>query len=208
MKSTLPTDFRRKRATRTRRRILDAGLRVFSRRGYEGASMDDIALELEATKGLLYHYFRSKEELLKAVLQEHPLRLGIETLERGLPAGDLRGGLSEVALLSLREMREHPAFIRFLVLQAQYSPEQHELVFRELIDRWRRVFESIIEAHVPDMGGPSARYLGTQLVDVLLAAFLRGELGGRSKWQDLEAYVLDTVETVACRVEGVSGNKK
>src|SRR5262245_61987727 len=114
MKSALGTDFRRKRAARTRRRILDAGLRVFSTRGYEGASMDDIALELEATKGLLYYYFRSKEQLLRAVLQEHPLRLGIETLERGLPAGDLRTALTDVALLSLREMREHRAFIRFL----------------------------------------------------------------------------------------------
>jgi len=202
------TDFRRKRAARTRRRILDAGLRVFSKRGYEGASMDDIAFQLEATKGLLYHYFRSKEELLKAVLQEHPLRVGIETLERGLPSGDLRGSLSDVALLSLREMKEHRAFIRFLLLQAQSSQEQHELVFRELIDRWTHVFESIIEAHLLDNGGPSAQYLAAQLVDVLLSAFLRGELGGRSRWQDLEAYVLDAVETVAIRAEALSRGKK
>ena len=121
MKSAPGIDFRRKRAARTRRRILDAGLQVFSKRGYERASMDDSALELEATKGLLYHYFPSKEELLKAVLKEHPLRLGIETLEKGLPAGDLRGSVSEVALLSLREMTQHRAFIRFLLLQAQSS---------------------------------------------------------------------------------------
>jgi len=170
--------------------------------------MDDIALELEATKGLLYHYFRSKEELLRAVLQEHPLRLGIDTLEQALPAGDLRQAISDVALLSMREMSEHRAFIRFLVLQAQYSQEQHELVFRELIDRWTHIFESIIETHQKDGGEASARYLATQLVDVLLSAFLRGELGGRSKWQDLEAYVLDAVETIACRVEAVSGKKR
>ena len=58
-----------RRAERTRRRILEAGLDLFSRRGYEGASMDDIALELEATKGLLYHYFRSKQDILAAILK-------------------------------------------------------------------------------------------------------------------------------------------
>jgi TetR/AcrR family transcriptional regulator len=208
MPSTPGTDFRRKRAARTRRRILDAGLRVFSKRGYERASMDDIALELEATKGLLYYYFRSKEELLKAVLQEHPLRIGIEILEREVPDGDLREALSDVALLSLREMREHRAFIRFLLLQAQCSPEQHELVFRELIDRWTRVFEAIIKRHLDDSSGVTAGYLATQLVDVLLSAFLRGELGGGSRRRDLEEYVLHAVQTVACRVEAVSGDQK
>src|SRR5688572_329791 len=91
MKTAPGTNFRRRRAARTRRRVLDAGLRVFSRAGYDGASMDDIALELEATKGLLYHYFDSKQELLKAILQEHPLRMGIETLERGVSAPDSFG---------------------------------------------------------------------------------------------------------------------
>jgi AcrR family transcriptional regulator len=204
MQPKLAGDFRRKRAARTRRRIVEAGLRVFSKNGYERSSMDDIALELEATKGLLYHYFRSKDELLRAVLQEHPLRIGIEILERELPTGDLRGALSEVALLSLREMREHRAFIRFLLLQAQYSPEQHELVFRELIDRWTHIFESIIKQHLLDSSGARPGYLATQLVDVLLSAFLRGELGGGARREDLEEYVLDAVQTVATRVEAVS----
>src|SRR5206468_12590142 len=189
------TDFRRKRAARTRRRILDAGLRVFSKWGYERASMDDIALELEATKGLLYHYFRSKEELLKAVLQEHPLRVGIETLRQGVPAGDLALALSDVALISLRQMREHRAFIRFLLLQAHYSHEQAEIVRRELLDRWMAVFQSIIAAHLPERSRTKARSLATQLVDILVASFIRSELGGRLRAADeLEAYVLDAVQ--------------
>jgi len=198
------TDFRRKRAARTRRRILDAGLRVFSKWGYERASMDDIALELEATKGLLYHYFRSKEELLKAVLQEHPLRVGIETVKQGVPAGDLRQALSDVAILSLGQMREHRAFIRFLLLQAHYSHEHAELVRRELLDRWTAIFQTIIAAHLPEGSRPKAKSLAAQLVDILVASFIRSELGGRLRADQLEAYVLDAVQTVASRVESVS----
>jgi len=207
MKSPLGTDFRRKRAARTRRRILDAGLRVFSKRGYERASMDDIALELEATKGLLYHYFRSKEELLKAVLQEHPLRVGIETLEQGVPAGDLRQALSDVAILSLGQMREHRAFIRLLLLQTHYSHEQAELVRRELLDRWMAIFQSIIATHLPEKSRPKGKSLATQLVDILVASFIRSELGGRVRAEELEAYVLDAVQTVVSRVEAVSRGK-
>ncbi len=36
------------------------GSMLFNRRGIDGVSLDDIALELDATKGVLYHYFSSK----------------------------------------------------------------------------------------------------------------------------------------------------
>jgi TetR/AcrR family transcriptional regulator len=199
-------DLRGRRAARTRRRILDAGLRVFSRSGYDGASMDDIALELEATKGLLYHHFRSKQDLLKAILQEHPLRMGIETLARGVAGGDLREELSNVALVSLRQMREHRAFIRFLLFQSHYSAAQADVVRSELLDRWGAIFESIIEAHLPDAS--RAKALACQLTDILVASFIGSELGGRPKGGDLEAYVLDAVETIASRVEAEVRNQK
>src|SRR5437868_1917750 len=50
---------RARRAERTREQILRAGLKVFSEKGFQGATMDDIALELEATKGLIYYHFKT-----------------------------------------------------------------------------------------------------------------------------------------------------
>src|SRR2546427_3929336 len=143
------TDFRRKRAARTRRRILDAGLRVFSKWGYERASMDDIALELEATKGLLYHYFRSKKDILTAILQEHPLRVAIEQFEQSVPATDLREALTIASILSLNMMRENRPFIRFVMLQMQSSREQAEVVLQEIIDRWTAAYEQTIKLYTP-----------------------------------------------------------
>jgi AcrR family transcriptional regulator len=50
--------------------VLDAAAAVFARLGYEGSSIDDIADELGATKGRVYHYYRSKADLLLGVLTE------------------------------------------------------------------------------------------------------------------------------------------
>lgn len=47
--------------------VLDAAARVFARQGYEGTSIDDIADELRSTKGRVYHYFRTKSDLLLGV---------------------------------------------------------------------------------------------------------------------------------------------
>jgi AcrR family transcriptional regulator len=53
----------------TRARILDAALDVFSEHGFEGSSLQEIADRLDLTKAALYYYFRSKDELLEALVE-------------------------------------------------------------------------------------------------------------------------------------------
>jgi AcrR family transcriptional regulator len=49
--------------------ILKSAAAAFRRRGYHGASVDEIASALEMTKGNLYYYFKNKEEILFACHQ-------------------------------------------------------------------------------------------------------------------------------------------
>lgn len=44
--------------------IVNAAIEVFLEKGYEGASMENIALKAHMSKGGLYHHFKSKEEVL------------------------------------------------------------------------------------------------------------------------------------------------
>src|SRR4051794_15324874 len=65
----------RTRAARAQRReareeLLSAALRVFARRGYREAGVDEIAGEAGYSKGALYWHFSGKEELLIALLEE------------------------------------------------------------------------------------------------------------------------------------------
>jgi AcrR family transcriptional regulator len=50
--------------------ILETALEVFATYGYHGASISQIAQHAGISKGLLYNYFKSKEELLKAVVSD------------------------------------------------------------------------------------------------------------------------------------------
>jgi AcrR family transcriptional regulator len=51
-----------------RQEIMNAAVRVFARRGFAAATLDEIAQEAEFSKGTLYLYFPSKEDLLFNVL--------------------------------------------------------------------------------------------------------------------------------------------
>jgi TetR/AcrR family transcriptional regulator, transcriptional repressor for nem operon len=52
----------------TRTRLVDAALELFWFRGYSVTSLAEVCEKAEANPGSLYHFFRSKEELLEAAL--------------------------------------------------------------------------------------------------------------------------------------------
>jgi AcrR family transcriptional regulator len=56
-------------------RIRDCAAELFAARGFEATSTADIALDGGFSKALIYHYFRSKEEILQDLLEAHMDRL-------------------------------------------------------------------------------------------------------------------------------------
>jgi AcrR family transcriptional regulator len=60
----------RPRARRRDADVLAAATKVFYDRGYEGASVQDVADELGILKGSLYHYIRTKEDLLFRLFED------------------------------------------------------------------------------------------------------------------------------------------
>jgi len=57
-------------ATDKRRVILDAAVKVFAREGFHGCRVADIADQAGVAYGLVYHYFRSKDEILDTLFLE------------------------------------------------------------------------------------------------------------------------------------------
>ncbi len=62
---------RAERKAQTREQLLEAAARVFARKGYTGASVDDIADEAGFTVGALYSNFQGKQELFLAAFERH-----------------------------------------------------------------------------------------------------------------------------------------
>ena len=54
----------------TRRRIMDNALAEFSKRGYGAGSVNTICASKDISKGIIYHYFKTKDELFLACVEE------------------------------------------------------------------------------------------------------------------------------------------
>jgi AcrR family transcriptional regulator len=74
---------------RAKKRIVEAAITVFAKKGYHQAKMSDIAKEVGVSKGTLYQYFKSKEELFEAVVQIPFRKIQEEPLSALLESGNL-----------------------------------------------------------------------------------------------------------------------
>jgi AcrR family transcriptional regulator len=94
-----------------RAHLMDAALRVFAARGYEGASVRDIANEAKVATGLLYHYFPSKQAVLMALFQRSG-GLVMEAFAHAAAVPEPRARLGALVRVSARLVREHEDFWR------------------------------------------------------------------------------------------------
>ena len=56
------------RSEETRSKIMESSIKLFSNRGFNAASVDDICAEAGVSKGAFYHHFESKQALFLALL--------------------------------------------------------------------------------------------------------------------------------------------
>lgn len=101
-----------------RRQILEAAVRVFARQGYHSSRVSDIADEAGVAYGLMYHYFRSKDELLDTIFSER-----WELMLAAIRAADERDGasardkLDEIAGFIVGSYRHDPALMKVIIVE-------------------------------------------------------------------------------------------
>jgi TetR/AcrR family fatty acid metabolism transcriptional regulator len=160
-----------------RRLLLEAAVRVFARKGYHASRVGDIAEEAGVAYGLLYHYFESKEDVLRSVFRETWRGL-IETIQSVEEAGDPpTEQLRKVAEILLRSWRRDPDLVRVLVLEVTRSQllpgEMDEIAesFQEIIERGQAdgSIRGDLDAHL-------ASYVFYGAVEELLTGWVLGRL--------------------------------
>ena len=111
-----------------RRQLLDAAVRVFARKGFHASRVGDIAEEAGVAHGLLYHYFKSKDEVLQAVFHENwsLLVARIASVEEtDEPAADQ---LRHISAIVLRTWLHLPDVVRVVIQEFGRSPELAERI--------------------------------------------------------------------------------
>lgn len=99
-----------KKGDESKRKIIEAGARVFDKKGYENASLQDVLNETNMSKGGFYHYFSTKLDLLRDIYSlrvEHWYSESMEKIQATAkgPLQKLRMALSMLNMLEKNSPR-------------------------------------------------------------------------------------------------------
>jgi AcrR family transcriptional regulator len=142
----LPVPHRRRKEARPQE-LLDAALELFVQKGFAATRAEEIAQRAGVSKGTMYLYYPSKEELLKAVIAQHLS----ERISAGAAlAAGFRG--SSAALLRdlltqwWTQLYDSPAsgVFKLVITEVRNFPEIAEYYQREVVERAHALLGSVV----------------------------------------------------------------
>jgi TetR/AcrR family acrAB operon transcriptional repressor len=160
----------------TRSRIVDAAARVFARKGYLGASLDEVAADAGLTKGAVYWHFSSKLDLFFALLDSRMHREYDEHLPPALEAHaanpDPKAALNELMQGVIGRIEADPDWPRLFLefLGQAREPEVRARVGDAYQTAYRRAADVIRAMH----GRPEATADDAEVLAIFWSALMDG----------------------------------
>lgn len=124
----------------SKQRILDAAMEEFSLKGYEGASLSVICVEKGISKGIIYHYFKDKDELYLLCVKScfDAITIYLQEIAASL-SGSAQERLQDYFDARLRFFAEHPLYLGIFA-DAAFNPTANLL---PEIEKCRQDFDSL-----------------------------------------------------------------
>ena len=104
-----------------RAEILEAAAAVFGEKGFQRATMKDIAARAGIVPGTIYLYFRNKDDLLISIFEERVQRFIQQFQRRLILEENAEAKLRKLVELHLFEMQEHPDLAAVFQLELRQS---------------------------------------------------------------------------------------
>ncbi|HEU4964898.1 MAG TPA: TetR/AcrR family transcriptional regulator [Bacilli bacterium] len=168
--------------------IFQAAIDVFSEKGFDKATMDDIAARANVAKGTIYYHFKSKEELFLFLVEE-----GVEMLREGVEL-KLQPEMTPTEKMEviLREQIQFFGQYRdfcVILLRESWGAEERQLEFRKMIRSYMLVLQGVIEEGIErdEFQAVNADYAAAGIFGMISIAALHILLG-KGEYDEVTLY--------------------
>ena len=149
--ATGPASMRQRRKEARPQELLDAALDLFVERGFAATRSEDVAARAGVSKGTLYLYYPSKEELLKEVIRHHvinPIAEGAQTIRL------FKGSAADLLAMMLRLWWERigetraSGIVKLMTSEVRNFPEIAQFYIDEVVTPSNQMLAQVIRRGV------------------------------------------------------------
>jgi AcrR family transcriptional regulator len=131
--------------TDTKKRLLEATLKLISEKGYMGATTREIAREAGVTELTLFRHFGSKEKLFKELLGSYTFLPKLKELLPELDGLSSREALELIATRFLLTLKERKSMVKIMYSEYTAYPENIREVYNKFVQEMRTTLASFFE---------------------------------------------------------------
>ncbi|MFZ5643015.1 MAG: TetR/AcrR family transcriptional regulator [Bacillota bacterium] len=139
-----------------KKKILDSSIKLFSEKGIFRTTLADIASDAAISKGTLFYYYRSKDDLLYDILDISTNEI-TEAVKEAIRVGAAVSN-KEIMLIVFKSLLKYDFLMKinyYLLQEALLENNNFAVIFREKYSAWRKDIEDVLSRL--NKTGPSQR---------------------------------------------------
>lgn len=206
---SLTEEARQEKKEARRNQILEAATNVFTRLGFNKARMDDIVEESGLSKGTLYWYFKSKDDIITAILDrmlKREARQLRSMLDDERPVRDKLSNFIDLTIADLERLRPlMPILIEFWGLQLR-----HKTIRQGIGKYYQQFFDTLTPFIQQGIDRGEFRPVNAKSVTVALGAIVEGTIllwASAPDLVDLEEDIREGVDILLTGLEPLKTGK-
>lgn len=132
---------------KTKRKIFETSLKLFSEKGYDATSIEEITATVGVAKGTLYYHFSSKEEIFNFLIEEG-MKLLINSIEIKISRCDnVLDKIKAVSLIQLKAVKKYENLLT-IVMSQTWGNETRNVFCKEKVIEYIEVIKGIVQEGV------------------------------------------------------------
>jgi len=192
---------------KTKRKIFETSLKLFSEKGYDATSIEEITATVGVAKGTLYYHFSSKEEIFNFLVEEG-MKLLINSIEIKISKCDnVLDKIKAVSLIQLKAVKKYENLLT-IVMSQTWGNETRNVFCKEKVIEYIEVIKGIVKEGVDngDIVNCDAEILASEIFSLTCSTLIYKRKVGLEEI-DIKKMYGEYEKTLFNKIEVRDGNK-
>ena len=158
---------------KTKRMIFETSLKLFSEKGYDATSIEEITATVGVAKGTLYYHFNSKEEIFNFLIDEG-MKLLINSIEiKTSKCDNVLDKIKAVSLIQLKAVAKYENLLT-IVLSQVWGNETRNVFCKDKVIEYINVIQGIVQEGVDngDLVNCDAEVLASEIFSLTCSTLI------------------------------------